>query len=143
MPTSVDLSAIPNTNSFEDIEVPQILSPEGEPSPYSLLNEITPDIQREIDFIDAIQQGTNRKARREAIDRAMIGLQCCEKTINRTPARLLDGEQEAHLVGLACSPAPTGRTRWTLRLLRDQLVSLEIVESISHETVRQVLKKTS
>jgi putative transposase len=83
MPTSVDLSAIPSTNSFEDIEIPQILSPEGEPSPYFLLNEITPDIQREIDFIDAIQQGANRKARREATDKAMIGLQCCEKTIKR------------------------------------------------------------
>jgi len=51
--------------------------------------------------------------------------------------RKLDGVQEAHLVRLACSPAPNGRGRWTLRLLADKLVELEIVDGISHETVRQ------
>lgn len=71
------------------------------------------------------------------------GIEACLKQRRRTKARLLDGEQEAHLVALTCSPAPEGRARWTLRLLRDQLVALEIVESISHETVRQTLKKTS
>src|SRR6516164_8515681 len=55
--------------------------------------------------------------------------------------RKLDGVQEAHLVTLACSPAPNGRGRWTLRLLADKLVELEIVDCISHETVRQTLKK--
>lgn len=57
----------------------------------------------------------------------------------RTPQ--FDGEVEARLVQLACSEAPTGRRRWTLRLLADKLVELEIVDSISHETVRQHLKK--
>ena len=57
--------------------------------------------------------------------------------------RKLDGLQEAHLVKLACSPAPNGRDRWTLRLLADKLVELEIVDGISHETVRQTLKKTN
>jgi transposase len=52
-----------------------------------------------------------------------------------------DGEIEARLVQLACSEAPNGRQRWTLRLLADKLVELEVVESISHETVRQHLKK--
>jgi transposase len=56
--------------------------------------------------------------------------------------RKLDGAQEAHLVALACSPAPTGRDRWSLRLLADKLVELEIVDAISYETVRQTLKKT-
>jgi transposase len=56
--------------------------------------------------------------------------------------RTLDGAQEAHLVALACSPAPNGRDRWSLRLLADKLVELEIVDEISHETVRQTLKKT-
>lgn len=55
--------------------------------------------------------------------------------------RRLNGEQEAHLVALACSEAPEGRTRWTLRLLADQMVKLGSVESVSHETVRQTLKK--
>ena len=57
--------------------------------------------------------------------------------------RKLDGFQEAHLVTLACSPAPNGRGRWTLRLLADKLVELEIVDGISHETVRQTLNKTN
>src|SRR6266849_4100486 len=55
--------------------------------------------------------------------------------------RKLDGVQEAHLVALACSPAPKGRARWSLRLLADKLVELEVVDDISYETVRQTLKK--
>ena len=57
--------------------------------------------------------------------------------------RKLDGRQEAHLVAVACSAAPEGHTRWTLRLLADEAVKLELTESISRETVRQVLKKTN
>lgn len=57
--------------------------------------------------------------------------------------RKLDGAGEAQLVTLACSPAPSGQRRWTLRLLADQLVALEVVDAISAETVRQTLKKTS
>ena len=57
--------------------------------------------------------------------------------------RVLDGEKEAKLVAVCCSKAPSGRTRWTLRMLGDELVRLEIVDSISHETIRQTLKKTS
>ncbi len=65
----------------------------------------------------------------------------------RTPRReyrtKLDGEQEAKLIATACGAAPDGRTRWTLRLLADRLVELNVVDSISHETVRQALKKTN
>jgi transposase len=57
--------------------------------------------------------------------------------------RQLDGAAEARLIALACSPPPEGRAAWTLRLLADQLVELEVVDTVSHETVRQVLKKTS
>lgn len=53
----------------------------------------------------------------------------------------LDGEQEARLITLACSQPPEGRARWTLRLLADAMVELDLVESLSHETVRQTLKK--
>src|SRR5216110_1060657 len=53
----------------------------------------------------------------------------------------LDGEQEAHLVALACSPPALGRRRWTLRLLADKLVELRYIDGVSYETVRQVLKK--
>jgi len=61
----------------------------------------------------------------------------------RTYERKLDGRAEAHLVALACSEPPTGRKRWSLRLLADRLVMLEEIDAVSHETVRQVLKKTS
>jgi transposase len=64
---------------------------------------------------------------------------------DREYERKLDGEDEAHLIALACSDPPDGRHRWTLRLLADELVALEEtdVESVSHETVRQTLKKTN
>ena len=58
-----------------------------------------------------------------------------------TRSRKLDGEGEAALVQLACSDAPEGHARWTLRLLSDRLVELDLVDSISRECVRQVLKK--
>jgi transposase len=65
----------------------------------------------------------------------------------RTPRRVyrpkLDGEQEARLITLACSTPPEGRTRWTLRLLADALVELDVIDSVSYETVRQTLKKTN
>lgn len=54
----------------------------------------------------------------------------------------VDGEVEAHLVALACSDPPEGYERWTLRLLADKLVALEVIDSISHVTVGEVLKKT-
>jgi Homeodomain-like domain len=56
--------------------------------------------------------------------------------------RKLDGDQEAHLIALACSQPPPGRARWTLRLLAQRFVALGQVEVISPETVRQTLKKT-
>lgn len=57
--------------------------------------------------------------------------------------RQMQGEQETHLIALRCSEPPQGQARWTLRLLADQMMALGYVESISHETVRQTLKKTS
>jgi transposase len=55
--------------------------------------------------------------------------------------RRLDGEQEAHLIALACSPPPLGRRFWTLRLLADRMVELRFVDGLSYETVRRLLKK--
>jgi transposase len=65
---------------------------------------------------------------------------------HRHPARhrpsRLDGEQEAHLIALACSAPPAERTRWTLRLLAKRMVELEYTDRLSYETVRVTLKKT-
>jgi len=57
-------------------------------------------------------------------------------------SRKLDGAAEAKLVATCCGPAPQGRARWTLRMLADKLVELQVVDSISPETVRSTLKKT-
>lgn len=61
----------------------------------------------------------------------------------RPRRRKLDGEKEARLIALACSKAPEGRTRWTLRMLAHRMVELCYVDTVSHETVRRVLKKTN
>lgn len=61
---------------------------------------------------------------------------------NSSKLRKIDGEAEAHLIAMACGESPEGSSRWTLRLLAEQMVVLGYVESISHESVRQVLKKT-
>jgi transposase len=73
-----------------------------------------------------------------------------DKALNRQPSRRqyerkIDGKTEAHLVALVCGQPPAGYAHWTLRLLAERLVQLEQVEitSVSHETVRQVLKKTT
>jgi len=63
------------------------------------------------------------------------------KKHSRSRAQKLDGEGEARLISLACSDAPQGYARWTLHMLAGQLVELNVVQSISHECVRQVLKK--
>ena len=65
----------------------------------------------------------------------------------KKPARpsqqpIFDGEAEAHLIALRCAEPPAGHARWTLRLLADQVVELDIVAAASHETVRRTLKKT-
>ena len=59
----------------------------------------------------------------------------------REKQRVLDGDGEARLVALMCSEPPPGQSRWTLHMLSDRLVELGVVESISHESVRRILKK--
>jgi transposase len=62
---------------------------------------------------------------------------------NREYHRKLDGEQEARLLALACSEPPEGRARWSLRLLADRMVELEVMDEVSYQTVRRTLKKTN
>ena len=84
----------------------------------------------------------------ENIRRSYV-LEGLDATIERKkqcrPSRqpVLDGAKEARLVALCCGTVPAGHGRWTLRMLADKLVELKVVESISHETVRQALKKTN
>ncbi len=82
----------------------------------------------------------------ERVRRTLV-LDGFDAALQRKPApprsRKLDGCQEAQLIALACSTAPAGHKRWTLQLLAKHLVELEDLDGLSHETVRQILKKTS
>ena len=62
---------------------------------------------------------------------------------SRVYAKKVDGDFEAHLVALSCSKPPEGFARWSLRLLADQVVELNYIDSISHESIRRILKKTN
>ena len=80
--------------------------------------------------------------RKQAAERGPLSL--LERTPRTRPAVApkLDGEKQARLAALACSKAPDGHARWSLRLLAERSVELEVVGSISHETVRRAMKKT-
>ncbi|MCM8921425.1 MAG: helix-turn-helix domain-containing protein [Candidatus Thiodiazotropha sp.] len=96
------------------------------------------------DRVAAEQIGFRRRTVEQIRERCVTeGLNSAleRKKRNQERSRKLDGDGEARLVSLACSDAPPGRARWTLQLLADQLVTLKVVDAISHECVRQVLKK--
>ena len=79
--------------------------------------------------------------RRRATERGALGsIERGEQ--KKRKARKLDGRQEAQLVALTCSTPPAGRSRWSLVLLREKMIELEIVEQIGLETIRSTLKKT-
>jgi len=98
---------------------------------------------------DRIAEALDVSTRRVENIRKRLVEEGLEATVNRKKRcrppreRVLDGEKEAKLIALCCGNPPEGRARWTLRLLADKLVELDIIESISHETVRQTLKKTN
>ncbi len=73
----------------------------------------------------------------EGLDVALKG-----RKRNRIYTKKVDGDFEAHLIALSCSEPPEGFARWSLRLLADKVVELEYIDSISHETIRRILKKT-
>jgi len=62
---------------------------------------------------------------------------------SRVYAKKMDGDFEAHLIALSCSKPPKGFSRWSLRLLADQVVELDYIDNISHESIRRILKKTN
>jgi transposase len=73
------------------------------------------------------------------------GFEACTERKPYPPKEKLiaDGDFEAHLIAISCSKSPDGYARWSLRMLADKMVELKYAESVSHETVRQVLKKTN
>jgi transposase len=88
-----------------------------------------------------ISIATIERVRRRYVTQG-LQLAVARQARTRERSRRLDGNQEAHLIALACNEPPVGHTRWTLRLLADRMVRLEYVEAVSHETVRHTLKKT-
>ena len=98
---------------------------------------------------EQIAQGLTAHPRTIANVRQRLVEQGLEAALNRKkqerPSRMgkLGGKAEAHLIALRCGEPPQGRMRWTLQLLADKLVELQVVDSVSYETVRRVLKKTS
>jgi hypothetical protein len=63
------------------------------------------------------------------------------KPVTNAHRRKITGDEEAHLIALYCSQAPEGHERWTLRMLADKMVELDMIASVSHETIRRTLKK--
>ena len=80
--------------------------------------------------------------RKQAVEHGPLSLLERKPRVS-TAAIKLDGEREARLTALACSRPPKGLARWSLRLLAERLVELEVVEAVSHETVRRALKKAN
>jgi transposase len=100
---------------------------------------------QDADIAEALDCGvrTVERVRQRFVERGL------EQALGRKPQdrpsreRKFDGAAEARLIALACSAPPAGRARWTLKLLADRLVELEVFESVSDEAVRRVLKKTN
>ena len=94
---------------------------------------------------EALEVGVRmiENVRRHCVEEGPEAAACGRAWPDRPAQQKLDGAGEARLVALACSEPPAGRARWTLQLLADELVALEVSDSISDETVRRTLKKTS
>jgi hypothetical protein len=87
-------------------------------------------------------RATVERVRRQFVEEGLEHTLIRKPTV-RTYENKIDGRTEAHLIAITCGAPPDGHTRWTLRLLADRMVALGHVESVSHETVRMTLKKTT
>ena len=94
------------------------------------------DIAEAFEVGESTVQRTRQKWVEEGMEVALSG-----RPSKQIYQRRLDGKAEAHLIALACGPAPEGRSRWTLELLGDKLVQLKVVDKVSATTVRMTLKK--
>jgi transposase len=104
---------------------------EGEPI---IDRQIAPMLETSTATVQRVRERFCRQGLDAALERSVP---------DRVYERTFDGRAEARLIALACSEAPEGRDRWSMRLLADKAVELGIVEEVSHETVRKTLKKTS
>lgn len=98
--------------------------------------------ERISDALEVTVQSIER-IRKQLVEEGFDAVLSRRKYTQKISRKKIDGDVEAHLVALSCSEPPPGRARWTLRLLADSIVELGYVQSISHEAVRQTLKKTN
>lgn len=108
---------------------------QGEDGPALSDEEIAQALETTIRTVERLRQRLVEEGLEAALNRKK------RETPPRAP--VLDGKCEARLIAMSCSEPPKGRARWTVRLLADKLVELEVVESVSRETVRRTLKKTN
>ena len=85
---------------------------------------------------------TIERIRKQLVEEGFDSVLRRRKYTQKVSRKKIDGDVEAHLIALACSEAPEGYTQWSLRLLAGKMVELGYVDSVSHEAVRRVLKKT-
>ena len=86
---------------------------------------------------------TIERIRKQLVEEGFDAVLSRREYKQKVSRKKIDGELEARLISLSCSEPPEGRVRWTLRLLADKIIELGYVETISHETIRQTLKKTN
>jgi len=86
---------------------------------------------------------TVERVRKQLVEEGFDAVLARREYKQKVCRKKIDGDVEAHLIALSCSKPPEGRARWTLRLLADKIIELGYVESISHEAIRQALKKTN
>ena len=100
-----------------------------------------PDVR----IIEALDTGASMvyRVRRGFVEKGFEAVLVRKKRASPPVQPVFDGEKEARLIALACSEPPAGRARWTLRLLADKLVELEVVDAVNFNTVGRALKKTS
>ena len=98
-----------------------------------------PDVQ--VAEVFAAHVTTVERLRKRFVEQGLEA--ALERNKRNNYARKLDGDAEAHLIAIACSAPPAGRSEWSLRLLADRLVELSVVDSISYMTVSRTLKKTN
>jgi transposase len=91
----------------------------------------------------ACHVNTVRNVRQRLVEQGFEAALERQKQERPSRAKILDGEKEARLIAVSCSKPPAGRAKWTMRLLADELVELEIVDSVSATTVQRTLKKTN
>jgi transposase len=94
------------------------------------------------DALDVTVQ-TIERVRKQFVEEGFDAVLSRRQYTQKVSRKKIDGNVEAHLIALSCSEPPKGYVRWTLRLLADKIVELGYVENISHEAIRQTLKKTN